>query len=219
MPNSYWSTKLSFIRHGQARATDGFYGSDTPLSQLGREQARLIAAAFTPETAPTIVYASPYPRAVATARPFCNQCGIAPIVDARLAEFELPSATFETVQQRPDLVLWRPDHRGVPDGETLAAFSERVASVCTDIVLRHAHTSVAIFTHSGVIDAALRWAVGLPPDSLWQHDFDLAPASVTEIEVWPHGRVTNGAPSYCAIGRVGDVRHLGRLASDAQPTR
>lgn len=214
MPNGYWSTKLSFIRHGQARATDGSYGNDTPLSQLGREQAQVIAAAFTPETAPTIVYTSPYPRAVATARPLCHQYGITPTVDARLAEFELPSATFETVQQRPDLVLWHPDHRAVPGGETLAVFSERVVAVCTDIVLRYAHTSVAIFTHSGVIDAALRWSVGLPPDSLWQHDFDLATASVTEIEVWPHSRVINGAPRYCVIRRVGDVRHLGHLVSE-----
>ncbi len=184
------------------------------MSRLGQEQARAIAGAFPPETVPTRVYASPYPRAVATARPTCDRYGVTPTVDARLPEFELPTVAVEMIQKRPDLVLWRPDHRAAPGGETLAAFSERVAAACTDIVLRHPRASVAIFTHAGVIDAALRWAVGLPPDSAWRHDFDLATGSVTEIEVWPHGHVENGAPRYSAIGRVGDVRRLGRLVSD-----
>ncbi len=214
MPNSYWSTTLIFIRHAQARAADGSYGNDTLLSPFGHEQAQALVAAFTSETVPTVVYTSPYPRAVATAQPLCYHYGITPIVDVRLAEFAVPAGSLATVQQRPDLVLWQPDHCGVPDGETLAAFAARVADLCTTIALQHAHTSVALVTHSGVIDAALRWAVGLATDSLWQHDFELATASVTEIEVWPYGRVSNGAPRYCAIRRVGDVRHLGQLISD-----
>ena len=31
MPDTYWSTKLSFVRHGQARAADGFYNKMTRL--------------------------------------------------------------------------------------------------------------------------------------------------------------------------------------------
>lgn len=214
MPNAYRSTTLSFVRHGQARAADGSYGNDTSLSQTGREQAQAVAAALAPEVAPTVVYTSPYPRAAETAKPLCRRYGITPTVDTRLAEFELPPTTLENIRQSSGLALWRPDHRGMPDGETLAAFSGRVASACEDIVLRHARSSIAVFTHSGVIDAALRWAVGLPPDSPWQHDFDLATASITEIEVWPHGRVINGAPRHCVVRRVGDVRHLGYLVSD-----
>lgn len=214
MSDSYWSTTLIFLRHAQARAPDGTYGNDTPLSAFGHEQAQALVVAFTSETVPAIVYTSPYPRAVATAEPLCYYYGITPIVDARLAEFALPAGSVATVQQRPDLLLWQPGHCGVPDGETLAAFATRVADLCAAMAFQHAHTSVAIVTHSGVIDAALRWAVGLASDSLWQHDFDLATASVTEIQVWPYGRVKNGAPRYCAIRRVGDVRHLGHLISD-----
>lgn len=214
MPNSYWFTTLYLVRHGQARATDGSYGNDTPLSQLGHEQAQAVATAFTPRVAPTAVYTSPYPRASATAQFFCRQYGITLTVDARLAEFEMSPTTLENIQQNQGLALWRPDHCGIPEGETLGTFSERVASSCKDIVFRHARSSVVVFTHAGVIDAALRWAVGLTPDSIWQHDFDLATASVTEIEVWPHGRGTDGAPRHCVVRRVGDVSHLGRLVSD-----
>ena len=208
------SAVMLFVRHGQARFNDDRYGNHTPLNWFGREQARAVAAAFAAGDAPTKVYTNPYPRAVATAEPLCRERGVTPIVDARLAEFELPPAELLTVRRRPDLVLWRPDQHGVPGGETLAQFARRVANVCEDVARRHLGTSVALITHAGVIDAALRWSVGLETDSPWQHDFEIATASVTEIEVWPDGRVKGGAPRYCGIRRVGDVRHLGSLVSD-----
>lgn len=214
MDDGRQSTVLLFVRHGRARSADRRYGDRTPLDRFGREQARAVAAAFGAVKAPNAVYTSPYPRAVATAEPLCALRGIAPIVEARLAEFELPPAELSAVRRRPDLVLWRACQRGAPGGETLAQFSGRVASLCEDIARRHLGASVALFTHSGVIDAALRWSVGLGTDNPWQHDFDIATASITEIEVWPDGRVEGGAPRYCGIRRVGDVRHLGNLVSD-----
>lgn len=214
MDDDLRSTVLLFVRHGRARSADRRYGNRTPLDRFGREQARAVAAAFGADEMPTAVYTSPYPRAVATAEPLCGRRGIAPVVEARLAEFELPPAGLREVRRRPDLVLWRPCQRGAPGGETLAQFSGRMAGLCEDVARRHLGTSVALFTHSGVIDAALRWSVGLGADGPWQHDFDIATASVTEIEVWPDGRVTGGAPRYCGIRRVGDVRHLGNLVSE-----
>ena len=35
--------RLYLVRHGQARADDGSYGHDTPLSPLGRRQAEAVA--------------------------------------------------------------------------------------------------------------------------------------------------------------------------------
>jgi len=43
MPEEYPATILFLIRHGQARASDGSYGPNTPLSELGRVQAEKIA--------------------------------------------------------------------------------------------------------------------------------------------------------------------------------
>lgn len=213
MNEAYPSTTLLLIRHGQARANDNSYGQHTPLSDVGRQQAVLIADALAKHP-PTIVYASPWPRAMETAAPLCQRLHLTPIVDPRLAEFALGSKPFQIVQQRPDLVVWHPDHRGVEHGETLAAFSTRVAAFCEEIAERHLHERVAVFAHSGTIDAALRWAVGLPPDSVWQHEFDLANASISEIEYWPRGRVAGGSPRYAVLWRIGDVAHLGRLVSD-----
>jgi broad specificity phosphatase PhoE len=136
------------------------------------------------------------------------------MVDPRLAEFDLGSNPFEVVQQRPDLVVWRPEHRGVESGETLGAFSQRVAAFCDHVAAQHLGERIAICTHSGVIDAALRWALAIPSQSSWVHEFDITNASITEVHFWPYGRVSNGAPRYAAIKRVGDVRHLGNDASD-----
>jgi len=39
------TTTLLLIRHGQARAEDGSYGPDTPLSELGVRQSEALADA------------------------------------------------------------------------------------------------------------------------------------------------------------------------------
>jgi len=210
----YGATTLILVRHGQARARDGSYGRETPLSDLGRLQATAVAHELAARTRPAAVYISPLPRAVETATPLCARLDLKAVVDPRLAEFELGSGSLESAQQRPDLVIWRAEHRGVENGETLGEFSARVAAFCDEIVRRHLCERVAVVAHSGTIDAVVRWSLGLPPASPWQHELDLANASISEVEFWPHGRVRGGAPRYAVLRRVGDVTHLGALVSD-----
>ncbi|MBI1927991.1 histidine phosphatase family protein [Candidatus Poribacteria bacterium] len=214
MSHEFRATALILIRHGQARASDGSYNRETPLSELGRLPAAAIASKIVASTPPVAVYTSPYPRAVDTAAPLCEKLGLKPFVDPRLAEFELAPYSLESVQQRPDLVIWHPNHRGVANGETLGEFSARVADFCDEIVQKHLGDCVAVIAHAGTIDAAIRWSVGLGPASAWQHEFDLANGSITELEFWPQGRVPGGAPRYAVLRCVGDVAHLGDLISD-----
>lgn len=206
-------TTFIWVRHGQARADDGSYDRHTPLSELGRRQSETLADALAAEPPPDIVYASPYPRALATGEPFCQRLGVEAKVDGRLAEFELPVASFEEMDARPDLILWHPDHTGIEGGESLGEFSARVSAFCEDAVERHPGETLLIFAHSGTIDAAIRWSLGFTPGSPWQHDFDLSNASITELDFWPDGRTRNGSPRYAAIKRIGDATHLGDLTS------
>ncbi|MGH3146386.1 MAG: histidine phosphatase family protein [Rubrobacter sp.] len=214
MSEPYAHATLLLIRHGQARADDGSYDENTPLSELGRLQAARLAYTLAAGARPAAVYASPYPRALETAAPLCLKLGVQPVVDPDLAEFQFESGSFESIQQRPDLIVWRPERRGVEGGETLGGFSARVSIFCEEVVGRHQGERVAVFARSGTIDAAIRWALGFPPDSPWQHEFGLATASVTEVELWPSGRVPGGAPRYSVIRRTGDVAHLGDLVSE-----
>ena len=214
MSEEYPSTTLILVRHAQARADDGSYDMDTPLSEIGRRQAAATAGNLASVTPPTVVYASPLPRALETAEPLCAILGVQALVDSRLAEFELASYSLETAKERPDLLLWHPEHQGVQDGETLHQFSERVAAFCEEVVERHLRERVALVSHSGTIDATIRWSLGIPPSNPWQHEFDITNASVTEIEFFPRGRTRGGAPRYAVLWRIGDDAHLVGLASD-----
>jgi broad specificity phosphatase PhoE len=206
---------LVFVRHGQARSADGSYTSATPLSALGRRQALAVADRLIAETSLAAIYTSPHLRAVETAEPVSGRFGLKPIVDSRLAEFEigdLPMAEF--ADTRPDLLLWEPHHRAKPGEASLAEFSARIAAFCEETAKRHLGENVLITAHAGTIDGVIRWAVGLPSSSPWQHEFDLSNGSITEIRFWPRGRVPGGSPRYAVLACVGDSTHLRGFTSD-----
>ena len=208
------STTLLLARHGQARAKIGSeYGRETPLGAIGRRQAETLADTLSEGARIDAVYSSPLPRAVETARPLCKRLELAALVDSRLTEFELGTSSPEQIAGRPDLLIWRPDDTG-SDGETLAGFSARVGSLLDEVVDRHPGERVAVICHAGTIDAAIRWALTIPPANPWQHEFEVPNASITEIEFWPNGRVRGGAPRYASVLRVGDVAHLGDLVTE-----
>ena len=213
MTREYPATTLLLVRHGQAREGDSSrIGRGTPLSQLGRLQVNALASELAADAPLAAVYASPLPRAVQTAELLSERLGLNTVVDRRLAEFEMGTEEIEAIQERPDLLIWQPGHRAA-DGETLREFSARVAAFCDDVVERHLGERVAIVSHAGTIDATLRWSLGITPASPWQHEFEVANASITELEFWPRGRVRDGAPRYAVLHRVGDIAHLGDLAS------
>jgi broad specificity phosphatase PhoE len=210
-------TRLLWVRHAQARGERGI-GPETPLSELGRRQAQALADAMRESTRADVLYTSPFRRAVETAATLARALDLEPIEDVRLAEFTLgiedAMSMAEVAEQRPDLQVWRSEH-GPPGGETLGEFTARVASFCEDVVRRHAGGTLLVVAHAGTIDAALRWTVGLPAESPWQHEFELRNASITEVHCWPDGRVPGGAPRYATILRACDDAHLGAdLASE-----
>jgi broad specificity phosphatase PhoE len=131
-----------------------------------------------------------------------------------LREFEFDTCTLSEAMSRPDLVIWDSTHRGTVTGETLANFSRRVTRFLDEVTALHLGEDVVLVTHSGVIDAAIRWCIGVPAESPWMHDFPLSNASITEVEFWPHGRVDGGAPRYSAFLRVADCSHILDCASD-----
>ena len=209
------STILILIRHGQARSPGSSeIGRMTPLSELGRRQAEALAAHFAVDVPPDVVYTSPLPRAAQTTGHICEKLGLEPISDSRLEEFELGTTSLDTLQERPDLQFWKPEHGGV-DGVTLEAFSARIAGFYDGVVDKHPGQRVAVVSHAGSIDAAIRWGQGIPHNMPWMHEFEsVANASITEVEFWPRGRVEGGSPQYAVLRRLGDVTHLRGLVSD-----
>ena len=214
MSSEYAAPTFVLIRHAQARSHDGLYGADTPLSDIGHRQAKATAKALSVGISIAAVYSSPFPRALDTAKPIAKRLDLELVIDDRLAEFPMDTAPLRSIEDRSDLLIWRPEHRGKENGETLAEFSKRVAHYCEEAALRHLGSSIAVITHAGVIDAAFRWSLGIDSERPWEFELDVFNASITEIEVWPHGHILNGPPRHTVVRRVADVNHLGNLISD-----
>jgi broad specificity phosphatase PhoE len=215
MSKTAWYTRLVLVRHGQARSKDGLYGPDTPLSDVGETQAALVAAALAKDPTVAALYCSPLPRAAATAAPIAAACGRKAVRDARLAELDVAPAPLDmTAEGRSQIAIWKPEHRGAPNGETVREFFERVASFCEWACGMHRNEKVVLVTHAGTIDAIVRWAIGVPSTEPWTFEVEVPNASLTEIEMWPSGRGESGPPRHAVIHAVGNIEHLGIHSSD-----
>jgi probable phosphoglycerate mutase len=181
---------------------------DGPLTDVGARQSVLLAEELQIDPAADVVVSSPLRRA----RETTEYLGAAYEILDDLREFDFgPAApTAEAlIEAREDLTLWRAED-GFAGGETLAGFQGRVADVLEGILRRHACTRIFVFTHSGVLDAALRWAYGIGPEGDWLTEAAVRNASITELEVWREGRHPRGAPRHTVIHRIGDVAYLPR---------
>ena len=198
--------RLYLVRHGQARADDGSYDHDTPLSPLGRRQAEALAEGLA-DASLAAVYASPMRRARETAEPLARATALDVRVDDRLREYEMEGWSPEAADQE-HAWPWRAEDASFPGGETLQVFAERVGAACDDIAASHAGEAVAVVSHAGTTDGILRWAMGIPTDSAWYHEFELPNGSISELLVWPEGRHPEGPPRFAAILRAPGLDHL-----------
>lgn len=206
-PEPSSSVRILLVRHGHIDS-DTLLGPDTPLSPRGQAQADWLGPTLGAEGT-TAFFTSPFARARETADRLARSLGREAVLDPALAEFELGwegEQSYAGAQEaRADLALWRPEQRGVR--ESLADFQTRVTARLTDLVLHVASPgdTVILVTHGGVIDAAVRWAVGLTSRNAWLAEVAAPHASVTEIEHWPRGRHPEGAPRYSVVRRLGDA--------------
>lgn len=135
---------IYFIRHGESvmNAQGLLAGStDTPLTDTGREQARL-AGQQAKELGITLIYASPLSRARETAEIMAREMGHPPdqiVFDERLVERHFGSLEGTVWEFGIDL-------SGAVDLETIAHLHNRVASIMTEIQER-AEETILIVSH------------------------------------------------------------------------
>ena len=173
------ATRIIAIRHGETdwNATNRIQGQlDIGLNDVGRWQARRLAAALTDEALDAL-YASDLMRARDTAQALAERTGLEVRTDEGLRErgfgvFE--GLTFAEI----DLRYPEPAHRwrqrdasfGPEGGETLALFYERAVGAVTSLAARHRGQHIAVVAHGGVLDALYRAATRLALDAprTWQ---------------------------------------------------
>lgn len=150
------TTTVCLVRHGETdwNAAVRLQGSrDIPLNAVGREQARLVAAALAGEEWDAIV-SSPLSRALDTARTIAAALDIPPdhiTVRDDLKERAYGAAEGTTEAERNG--RW-PNHYW-PGLEAKRDLWRRCMNALNDIARRHAGERVIVVCHGGVINAVL----------------------------------------------------------------
>lgn len=155
---------LILVRHGQSlgNAERRFtHGPEEPLTEQGRAEARAAGELVALHHRPVALYASPFLRAVDTARLIGGCIGLEPelVEDLREQFFgELhgkPYASFLASAEAGGGTRWE---RRPSGGETLLEVAERAGPALDRIAKRHAGETVVVVSHGGVMAALRGWA-------------------------------------------------------------
>jgi 2,3-bisphosphoglycerate-dependent phosphoglycerate mutase len=153
--------QVRLIRHGQSEANIGLPSVDgtTPLTELGHEQARRIAAAF--DTAPELIVISPQRRARQTAQPTVDRYPEAPRQEWPVHEFHhLPAFADGVVTLDfllPHLAAYweRADpHERHPGKESFTDLLDRAEDLLRRLAERP-EDRIAVFSHGTFLRAVL----------------------------------------------------------------
>jgi len=199
--------EVLLIRHGGTawNREEVFRGrADVPLSERGREQARLVAQALK-ERPIEALYSSPLSRARDTAQPLAEALGLGVVVDERLVDMSfgewegLPRTEVEKEDpERYELWLKASERFRAPAGESLAEVAARAWPAVDELAERH--RVCAVVSHRVVCKVLLCEALGSGAAGFWRVRVDTA--SVSVLERGEHGWV---------VTRVNDRHHLRRL--------
>lgn len=178
-------TIVDLLRHGETQGGNRFNGStDVPLTSSGLTDMReaVTGAGLRWDR----IISSPLSRCGAFARELADTLGLPLDFEGRFREMHFGAwegrTAAELMETRPEELglFWQdPRHNGVPGGESLDAFEERVLAAWHDAALRHAGQRLLLVTHAGVIRLLLCHVQGLPGERLL--DIEVAHASLHSI--------------------------------------
>lgn len=207
--------RMLLIRHGQSLGNiEGrIQDAADPLTDLGRAQARALAAALAARGDITHLYASPLARARETAEIIGAATGVTPAPVAGLAEIDAGIAAgqlwVDWTTANPDLAAAMGRDRTVaeswPSGESGQVFSTRVLDAFGRLVQAHAESDavIAIVSHGGPLFWIAAQIDGDPLDRWPNRRKAPANCSLSEVIVGPNGAL--------AFASWNEVAHLAGL--------
>ena len=187
-PSRYNSgmTAVFVVRHPETtwNAAQRYQGRlESPLSERGRLQARMVLRVFTGQKL-DVVYSSPLKRALDLGSELARVTKASLRTDQRLTEIgQCPWEGLHLAEIReryPEMYeAWylRPDEVQFPGGEGLQAVHERAVSAMNDIQQRHPEGTVGVVTHSVVIQVLVAAALSL--DLRHLHKIRVSNAGIT----------------------------------------
>jgi len=143
------------IRHGQSVGNAQFgHGADPPLTDLGREQARLTGLRLAGEAQVDHLVASTMRRAAETARMIGEILGAEPVLAEWLREHDVAPFAGKPLEEieaawpgRWREELWDDWEWRTPQGETFRNVYERVAAGAEALKREHVGETLAIVSH------------------------------------------------------------------------
>lgn len=205
-------TKLLIIRHGQSQANlDGIFVGhvDSPLSDLGKQQAEITADYIVSTYQVDAVYASDLERAFYTGKTVADRLGLP--VTAKQGMREIFAGDWETVkfdtlstEYGEPYQLWLRDIglAQCPNGESTAQLQSRIVATLTEIAEENEGKTVVVATHATPIRTFMHHCSGLPLSEMKNIPW-VSNASVTVVE-YENGAFTIVTPGYDA--HLGDLR-------------
>jgi broad specificity phosphatase PhoE len=190
-------TKIILVRHGHVEgiSPERFRGrADLSLTPQGREQAEATARRIHATWTPTVIYASPLSRAIATAEAIGKPVDLSPnsvegLVDIDYGKWQ--GLTPDQVRaQWPELLdTWyrAPDWAAIPDGETLQDVLTRAVSALRQVIRRHPTDAIVMVGHDSVNRVILLHALQLPLSRYWR--LAQGPCAINEIDFSENGFV------------------------------
>lgn len=163
--------KIYAARHGQTQwnAENRTCGrTDLPLTELGHEQARLLAEKAKDYDLDIIVV-SPMLRAKQTAQAVADLCGIPMVEEPRLMEqnygiYEGKSRFDPGFLENKRHFAWR-----YPEGESMLDLAHRVYSALDDIVAKYSDKNVLLVCHGGVLRAVRTYFEDMTNDAYYTY--------------------------------------------------
>jgi broad specificity phosphatase PhoE len=194
-------------QHHVLRLSGGW--TDTPLTDLGREQAARVAVRIRDELRgrDVTLYSSDLLRAAETAAAIGDALRVVPKFDPRLREHnngECAGLTHDEAAQRyPDtwLVPVPLDVRPYPGAETPREFYVRAGAFIDDLNADGATIPVVV-SHGGTLTCLVARWLRLPPEVLNPIGFEFHAGSISVLRSDRHGP---------RIERLNDIGHLGGM--------
>lgn len=202
------ATEILLLRHGQSEGNEeGRFGGHgpTPLTGLGRSQADATARVLMREGGLAALVTSDLVRAVQTAEPIAEACGLMVRVEPALRERSVgvfTDLTFAEAEARyPEAfaALMRRDGSVCPpEGETSLECAARAGACFDQVASEFALKRILLVSHAFTINLLLRHVLGMSHDAA--HFFQTDNCALHRLR-----RRRDGGWTVIALN---DVRHL-----------
>ncbi len=197
--------ELMLIRHGRSLGDDEDRieggGWDAPLTQVGIEQANLLAARLQEESyRPHVLYASPLSRARQVAQIVAEALKVNVTPDDRLRELHTGTIGGLTHREAEEV---NPEPEGgsrsylrFPEGESLIDHMGRITHFYTELLDNHLDDLICVVAHGLTLSLMLSTIYGLPQGSPFmyreRHSFRTGDTGIHRLTInGPHESFTH----------------------------